>query len=593
MLTLCCVLLMASPSTTTNLGKWIEARSNVGGVTAVATMPTGDVAMLDADTATVYLPGSEAAFDVSKWLSRPSGLAFGPDGRMYVSGSNRHHVIFFEPGGRMSGGCGGVGDEPFRLRSPAALDVDADHLVVADTGNNRIQVYEPGGLHLRSIRGPADNPLRRPEGVALDDEGRIWVADTHNHRVLCLTPAGEIVHAIGSWGTFPGQFMEPSGIDVAGNRAIVTDRLNHRVQVLDTEAGTVIETWGMHAFLPRQGEGRVHYPEDAALTADGTVTIAEPFEERVQRFGPEGVEIPPPAVAPRGVQSHFGPTATVDGRFFCTWEPELRAIHIFDLDRATPVRLSTFGTPGEAPGQLGHLTSLALDAERNLLWAVDAGNGRLHEWHLTPPPPDRPAFNPEMAVLSRSTPLPEAGEGMLHRDGDRLLHIDRVTGRVRSLRSDGRHSARPSTPARHPIAATGPASRLAILDAHGPTVHLLGDWGADSIALDGLVDPVDVAVAPDGSVLVLDRGGHTVHRFSADGADLGVWGARGTGHGELWRPAAIQVDHQGRVIVLDHGNHRAQMFQPDGTWIMTFGAGRAWTRAHTIPARGGDAEASQ
>jgi len=592
MLISCCTLLIATTASAPELGKWIDTQSDVGGVSAVATTPSGAVALLDADTGSVLRPGLPP-FDVSKWVTQPSGIAFGPDGRMYVTCADRHHVIFFEPGGRMFGGCGGVGDEPFRLRSPSAVDVDASHLVVADTGNNRIQVYEPGGLHLRSIKGDPEDPLRRPEGVAIDDSGNIWVADTHNHRVQCFTPGGELIRSVGSWGTFPGQFMEPSGIDAGHGRVIVTDRLNHRVHVLDTETGAVVETWGMHAFLPREGEGRVHYPEDAARASDGTVTIAEPFEERVQRFGPAGIDVPTPPPAPRGVQSHFGPTAVTDGRFFCTWEPELRAIHIFDLDRKTPVRLSTFGTPGSAPGQLGNLTALALDADRNLLWAIDAGNGRLHEWTLTPPPPDRPAFDPGMAVLRRSAPLPEAGDGMLHRSGDDLLYIDRINGRVRSLRGDGGHVDAPQTGARFPIAATGPATRMAVLDANGPSVRLIGDWPTDTIALPGLEDPIDLATAADGSLLVLDRAKHSVHRFGPDGESLGSWGGRGTGHGELWRPAAIEVDHHGRVIVLDHANHRAQMFQPDGTWIMTFGAGRAWTREHTTPARGGTEKKSQ
>jgi DNA-binding beta-propeller fold protein YncE len=587
MLTLCHLLIVSSLSAPTPLGKWMDTQADVGGITAVAATPSGDIALLDGDTSAVLLPGETTPFDVSKWVTQPSGLAFGPTGRMYITCADRNHVIFFEPGGRMSGGCGGVGEEPFRLRSPSAVDVDAEHLVVADTGNNRIQVYQPDGLHLRSIRGGDDGPLRRPEGVAIDDAGRIWVADTHNHRVQCYTPSGDLVRSIGSWGTFPGQFMEPGGVEAGGGRVIVTDRLNHRVQVLDASTGAVIESWGMHAFRPRQGEGRVHYPEDAALAADGTVTIAEPFEERTQRFGPEGMDIPTAPPSPRDVQSHFGPTAATDGRFFCTWEPELRAVHIFDLDRTTPLRLCTFGTPGTAAGQLGHLTSLAVDADRNLLWAVDAGNGRLHEWALSPPPPDRPAFDPGMAVLSRSSPLHHAGDGVLHPTDQGLLHLDGVTGHARWLQADGQPPAAPPRAPRLPIAADGPAGRMAVLDAFGPRVQLTGDWPVDTVALPAVEDPVDLAVAADGSLLVLDRAGHRVHHFSPAGEPLGHWGGRGTGHGELWRPAAIEVDHHGRVIVLDHGNHRAQMFEPDGTWIMTFGAGRAWTRQHTTPARGG------
>ena len=120
------------------------------------------------------------------------------------------------------------------------------------------------------------------------------------------------VHRIGSWGTFPGQFMEPSGIDASDGHIIVTDRLNHRVQVLDMSTGVTTESWGMHSFLPRQGEGRVHYPADVAVLAHGDIVVAEPFEERVQRFGATGTEIDKPTPSPQSVQSHFGPVAATD-----------------------------------------------------------------------------------------------------------------------------------------------------------------------------------------------------------------------------------------------------------------------------------------
>ncbi|HJN79408.1 MAG TPA: hypothetical protein QF455_00905, partial [Phycisphaerales bacterium] len=105
-----------------------------------------------------------------------------------------------------------------------------------------------------------------------------------------------------------------------------------------------------------------------------------------------------------------------------------------------------------------------------------------------------------------------------------------------------------------------------------------------TISLTDLIDPVDFAVAGDKSLIVVDRGGHQVHRFAINGTPLNTWGERGSDHGQFWRPAAVVVDHHDRVIVLDHGNHRAQMFQPDGTWLMTFGTGRAWTKRPTPPA---------
>jgi len=496
--------------------------------------------------------------------------------------------MFFDGDGRMLGGFGGRGHEDYRLLAPHDVAAGPNFIAVADTGNDRVQLYQLGGAYLAAIEGVPGDPLRQPEGVTIDADNRIWVADTHNHRVLCFSPSGELIRSIGSWGNFPGQFMEPSGIDAANGYIVVTDRLNHRVQVLDAATGTAIESWGMHSFLPRQGEGRVHYPADVAILMQGDFVVAEPFEERTQRFGARGSGIDAPAQSPPGVQSHFGPVADTDGRFFCTWEPELRAIHIFDLDRRTPVRLSTFGTPGTAPGQLGDLSALAIDAATSRLWAVDATNARVHEWTLNPPPPDEPRFDPSMATLNRSAPLPQAGPGDLVRSGSDLLFLDRNQARGWTLSGDGQHTSIDLDLLRDPIAAiAAPAEgdkkpRVAVLDSREKVIQLHGPWPdltseQRSISLAALKDPVDLARLSDDSIVVVDRAAHRMHRFAVDGTELASWGERGVNHGQLWRPAAVVVDHHDRIIVLDHGNHRAQMFEPDGTWIMTFGAGRSWT----------------
>ena len=47
--------------------------------------------------------------------------------------------------------------------------------------------------------------------------------------------------------------------------------------------------------------------------------------------------------------------------------------------------------------------------------------------------------------------------------------------------------------------------------------------------------------------------------------------------GELWRPRGIAQDQKLRIFVIDQGNHRAQIFDDSGQWLVTFGAGRAYT----------------
>ena len=196
-----------------DLGRWIETYDSRGGAYAVAAGPDGSVATLDGDAGRIHMLSNGDTFDLSPILHQPRGLALRHDGVMLVADTGHHRVMFFDIDGSLLGGCGGRGDEDYHLRFPMDVDASDNHMVVADAGNHRVQIYTPNGKFIRSIGGAPGDPLRRPEGIAIDEEERIWVADTQNHRVVCFTVDGTELMSLGSWGTFPGQFMEHGSVD--------------------------------------------------------------------------------------------------------------------------------------------------------------------------------------------------------------------------------------------------------------------------------------------------------------------------------------------------------------------------------------------
>ncbi len=80
--------------------------------------------------------------------------------------------------------------------------------------------------------------------------------------------------------------------------------------------------------------------------------------------------------------------------------------------------------------------------------------------------------------------------------------------------------------------------------------------------------PTDVAVMPDGRVVVTDGYGNAhVHVFSAQGRLITTFGEIGTAPGSFITPHAVCAIGQDRIVVADRENHRLQVFALDGTLL--------------------------
>jgi DNA-binding beta-propeller fold protein YncE len=234
-------------------------------------------------------------------FNHPRGVAVGPDGNVYVVDSDNNRVQVFDPAGtflrewgsncNLATGLGCVDAEgKGQFQEPWGISVAEDGRVfVADTWNHRIQAFDADGTYLAQWgtygqSETAEGLLYGPRDVAIDDRGQVFVTDTGNKRIMVYDRDGNYVTQMGLGGTGSGQFAEPVGLAFdAENNLYVVDTWNQRVQVFDNDLNFVRE-WPVDGWY---GESVVNKPF-IAVDSQGRVFVTDPEGYRVSVFAPDG-----------------------------------------------------------------------------------------------------------------------------------------------------------------------------------------------------------------------------------------------------------------------------------------------------------------
>ena len=99
-----------------------------------------------------------------------------------------------------------------------------------------------------------------------------------------------------------------------------------------------------------------------------------------------------------------------------------------------------------------------------------------------------------------------------------------------------------------------------------------GVYGSDNAHFgDTWGGPGDVAVGPNGNVLVADAPNHRVQIFNSQGAYVTTLGSYGTGNYQFDWPRGVAVDSSGNIYVADCANHRVQIYNSSRVYLATMG----------------------
>ena len=180
---------------------------------------------------------------------------------------------------------GGKGSGRGQFDSPTGIAVDeSGNVLVADTGNGRIEKFSPTGAFLSIIgtKGSGQGQLGQPNGIAIDRVGNIYVADAGNHRVLTLKPEGRF---IAEWKGPELGFYGPRRIAIGPDDSIYVADQGHSRIVKFNPDGTVVTGWGSKG----NGDGQFNDPTSLAVDpVTNKIYVADPINKRIQVFDSNG-----------------------------------------------------------------------------------------------------------------------------------------------------------------------------------------------------------------------------------------------------------------------------------------------------------------
>ncbi len=234
-------------------------------------------------------------------------------GRVYVSEYFAHRVLRWDSTTGTLGVAAGTGEAgrladgaqaaKSPLRSPDGIAIDRDgNLLIADKGNHRIVRVDAVSGHLTTVieaGGQGTDERWTPGSIAVDANGVLWIGDIHLNRLLRYALSGSAATVVagrgdaGDGGPASSALLAHPGAvasDDDGN-VYVSDTLHHRVREIERDSGRIrtVAGSGMPGYngdgMPAT-EALLAYPGKLILDHERRLYIGDYYNNRVRRVDP-------------------------------------------------------------------------------------------------------------------------------------------------------------------------------------------------------------------------------------------------------------------------------------------------------------------
>lgn len=491
------------------------------------------------------------------------------------------------------GGSGNANDKGAfaRLSGPAGVAVDASgNVYVSEQGSHTIRRIAAGTVAVTLIAGSPGVPgfadgagtaarFFSPQGLVIDDQNNLYVADSGNNRIRRIDLATNTVSTLAGNGT-PGSnagtgaaatFNGPSALAIRSGALLVVDANSSMIRSLSptTKMVTNLNDAPLNAPLNNGplSSAAFQNPRGIAVDSDGSVYVADSGNHVIRKLdlvastvstlaGSAGM---PGSANGIGTAANFhkpwGISADRAGSLFVIDSDgqTVRKIVISTASVSTPAGL--YGTSGSTDGAGGTARFYfpqAVTVANGYLFVADSLNHTIRAVAIS---------NANVATLAGLAASPGSAN---------------ATMAMARFSSPGGIAADPGGSVAYVIDKTNCTIRQAELPS-GKVTHFAGTQGGGSGA-DGIgtaatfFSPHSAVLDGAGNLYVTDSNNHTIRRIVLATAQVttiaGLAGTLGSSDGtgasaRFSIPAGIAIDAQGTLYVADSNNHAIRRITTD------------------------------
>jgi DNA-binding beta-propeller fold protein YncE len=223
----------------------------------------------------------------------PHGLSVDKDDNIWLTDRTLNQVYKFSHDGKLlltvgEKGVAGLDGGHFFGPSAVAVAADGSFYVSDGYGNSRVAKFSPTGEFLFDWgkKGIGPSEFDTVHNVALDAQGRVYIADRGNARVQIFTADGKFItqwksDALGRpWALAFGADGYAYVLDGGDLKLIPPDRSH--ILKLDL-TGKILDQWSAYGNY----DGQIYWGHDIAVGRDGAVYVGDILGHRIQKFVPD------------------------------------------------------------------------------------------------------------------------------------------------------------------------------------------------------------------------------------------------------------------------------------------------------------------